>query len=305
VQRYQAVSAQAAAFLRDVVTTLGTSAWSHAAPDRQGNRGQLISTIEHTMRCALTRKNEIIDLHSGMKYLELSELSMSRKELPFGLGLPQSSTNGAPHSSRVRVAIAVGCVLVSAAAGCSSRSPFWSTPSAPASTSAVAPLPATSAVQPESIPGIGATRAIWDAWHTRNAANNDGSAYGDDPSLPSYLTDNGAVYSDVDQALDTGRIQFYNLNMHTVEPNEVLLRVRQELPSDATVAWDLTLDQCYRVAFNSPTLQAAGDYMAGVQLQYIQEDGTRAPSTDRFNLASFWLDRAGSPPNPEIGCDKR
>jgi hypothetical protein len=29
-------------------------------------------------------------------------------------------------------------------------------------------------------------------------------------------------------------------------------------PSDATVAWDLKLDQCYHVAFNSATLEAAG-----------------------------------------------
>jgi hypothetical protein len=200
-----------------------------------------------------------------------------------------------------RVAIAVGCVLVSAAAGCSSRSP-GSTPSTPASTSAVAPLPATSAVQDESVPGIGATRAAWDDSHTPNAADNNGSVYGDDPSLPEYLTPGGAVYSYVNDQ-GTGRIQSYNLNMHTVDRFEVLPRVRHELPSDATVAWDLTFDHCYRVAFNSPTLQAAGHYMAKVQLQYIQEDGTTATSPDRFNVASLWLDEAGSPPNPEDGCD--
>jgi hypothetical protein len=201
----------------------------------------------------------------------------------------------------VRVTIAAGCVLVSAAAGCSSRSP-GSTPNTPASRSAVAPLAATSAVQDESIRGIGATRAAWDASHTPNAANNDGSAYGDDPSLPEYLTSGGAVYSDVDEDLGTGRIQGYNLKMHTVDPREVLSRVQQELPSDATVAWDLTFDQCYRVAFNSPTLEAAGHYMADVQLAYIQEDGTKATDPDRYNVAGFWLDGAGSPPNPEIGC---
>jgi hypothetical protein len=198
--------------------------------------------------------------------------------------------------------MAAGCVLVSAAAGCSSRSP-GSTPSTPASTSAVAPLPATSAVQDESIPGIGATRAAWDASHTPNAANNNGSAYGDDPSLPSYLAPNDAVYSDVGEDLGAGRIQFYTLNMHAVDPLEALRRIRQELPSDARVAWDLTLDQCYRVAFNSPTLQATGNSMADVQLEYIQEDGTTETRPDQFNVASFWLDEAGSPPpNPEKGC---
>ena len=200
----------------------------------------------------------------------------------------------------VRVAIAVGCVLVSAAAGCSPRS-VGSTSSTPASTSAVAPLPATSAVQDESIPGIGATRAAWDDSHTPNAANNNGSVYGDDPSLPEYLTPSGAVYSEVsDQG--TGRIQVYSLSMHTVDRFEVLRRVRQELPSDATVAWDRMADHCYRAAFDSPTLDAAGHYMADVLFEYIQEDGTKAASPDRFNHAVFWLDGAGSPPDPESRC---
>ena len=59
-------------------------------------------------------------------------------------------------------------------------------PSTPASTSAVAPLPATSAVQDESIPGIGATRANWDAWHTPNGADNNGSVYGEDAWYQQY-----------------------------------------------------------------------------------------------------------------------
>jgi hypothetical protein len=113
--------------------------------------------------------------------------------------------------------------------------------------------------QDKSIPGIGATRANWDDSHTPNAAVPNG--YGDDRSLPDYLTPSGAVYSYVDDQ-GTGSIQSYNLNMHTVDRFEVLPRVWHELPSDATVAWDLTFDHCYRVAFNSPTLQAAGHYMA-------------------------------------------
>jgi hypothetical protein len=198
----------------------------------------------------------------------------------------------------VRVAIAVGCVLVSAAAGCSSRSP-GSTSSTPASTSAVAPLPATSAALEESIHGIGATRAAWDDSHTPNGAGTSG--YGHDPSLPEYVAPSGAVYNYVDDQ-GTGRIQAYDLNMHTVDRSEVLRRVQQELPSDATFAWDLLLNQCYRVAFNSPTLQAVGHYMANVQLEYIQEDGTKATSPDKFNQASFWLDKAGTPPDPEGHC---
>src|SRR3984885_934777 len=194
----------------------------------------------------------------------------------------------------MRVVVAIGCVLVSTAAGCSARSAG----SAPASTSAAASLPATSAIHGELIPGIGATRANWDALHTLNAANDNGADYGDDPSLPSYVTNNGAVYRDVDDR-GTGRIQVYTLAMHTVDAQEVLRQLRQELPSDATVAWDLTRDQCYRVAFNSPPLQAAGHVMAEAELQYIQQDGTAATSPDKFNIASIWLDEAGSPHDPE------
>jgi hypothetical protein len=197
----------------------------------------------------------------------------------------------------MRVVVAIGCVLVSTAAGCSARSAG----SAPASTSAAASLPATSAIHGELIPGIGAARANWDALHTLNAANDNGADYGDDPSLPSYVTNNGAVYRDVDDR-GTGRIQVYTLAMHTVDAQEVLRQLRQELPSDATVAWDLTRDQCYRVAFNSPTLQAAAHVMAEAELQYIQPDGTPATSPDKFNIASIWLDDAGSPPDSEKGC---
>jgi hypothetical protein len=197
----------------------------------------------------------------------------------------------------MRVAVAIGCVLVSTVAGCSARSAG----SAPASTSAAASLPATSAIHGELIPGIGATRASWDDSHTLNAANNNGTDYGDDPSLPSSVTSNGAVYRDVDDR-GTGRIQGYTLAMHTVDAQQVLRQLRQELPSDATVAWDLTRDRCYRVAFNSPTLQAAAHVMAEAELQYIQQDGTPATSPDRFNIASIWLDDAGSPPDSDKGC---
>ncbi len=201
----------------------------------------------------------------------------------------------------VRVAVAAGCVLVSAATGCSSRT--WSSTSrTPASASAVAPLRATSAARNQSIPGIGATRAAWDASHPPNTANNDGSVYDNDLSLPSYLTPDGAVYSYVDDQ-GTGRIQSYNLNMRASDLHEILSRIRyEELPSDATVAWDQTLNRCYRVAFNSATLDAAGHYMAAVQLEYVQEDQTYATSPDKFNVASLWLEEAGSPPNPEAGC---
>jgi hypothetical protein len=93
------------------------------------------------------------------------------------------------------------------------------------------------------------------------------------------LSSTGAVYIGVS---GDERIQAYALNMHAVDRDEALARARQELPSDATVAWDLELDRCYRVAFNSPTLEAI-HRMAVVQLQELQEGGTLAPNPHRFN----------------------
>src|SRR6516164_4917127 len=220
-------------------------------------------------------------------------------------GRRETHRTARPHLPVVRVVMAVGGVLIRAAAG-SSSSP-QSAPSTSASASAAAPLPETSAVAPpqeasavqdESIPGIGATRAAWNDAHTPNAANGNGSVYGLDRSLPRYLSDTGAVYTDVDDH-GTGRILTYTLNMHTVEGAEVLRRVVQELPSDAKVAWDLMLGQCYQVAFNSATLEAVGQYTPEVRLEYIQEDGTKARIPDRFNVAQFWIEGAGAQPNPD------
>ncbi len=197
----------------------------------------------------------------------------------------------------MRAAIAVGCVFIGAVAGCSPRPPT----SAPASASAAALLRAASTVQGELIPGIGATRANWDASHTANPASNNGADYGDDPSLASYLTENGAVYRDVDYG-GTDRVHGYSIAMHTIDAQQALRQLRQELPADATVAWDLTNDKCYRVAFNSVSLQVAGNFMAEAQLQYIQPDGTPAAGPDKFNQASIWLQDVGAPPDPEKGC---
>jgi hypothetical protein len=195
-----------------------------------------------------------------------------------------------------RVVAAAACILVSTAAGCSSQSPGKSL----SDTSATPSAPVTT-IRGEVIPGIGATRASWDASHAPNAASNNGADYGDDRSLPSYLTDDGAVYRDVDDQ-GTGTIHAYTLIMHTIDAQQALRQLRQELPADARIAWHLTRDQCYRVAFNSPSLQAAGPVMAEAQLEYIQEDGSKATSPDKFNIASIWLDDAGTPPDLDKGC---
>ena len=162
----------------------------------------------------------------------------------------------------------------------------------------------TSAAKDRAIPGIGATRADWDATHTANTAFNNEMVYGEDPGLPSYLSANGAVYIEVFD-LGTGRIQTYNLNMQAASRHQALARVRQELPSDAKVAWNLRLNHCSRVAFVSPTLEAAGHYMAEVQLEFLKADATTAVNPHRFNQARFQLDAAGSPPNPQINCAHR
>jgi hypothetical protein len=196
------------------------------------------------------------------------------------------------------VAIAVGCVSVTVATGCSAVITGTAAPRASAG------VPITSAIKRSSIPGIGATRADWNASHTPNSAFNNGKVYGDNPSLPSFLAANGAVYIKVFD-LGTDRIQSYTLNMHEAGRHQALERLQQELPADAKVAWELTFDHCYRVAFDSATLQAAGHYMAEVQLDNLREDGTTATNPETFNEAAFQLDAAGSPPNSQIDCRNR
>jgi hypothetical protein len=202
-----------------------------------------------------------------------------------------------------RVVIAVGCVSVVAAAGCSSGSAVSAHGT---SASASATTPATAVVNAPPISGIGATRTDWEASHTRNEAvgpnsEKDGGAYGVDPSLAPYLAPGGAVYVSVSD-LGTERIQIYVLNLHTSDRDRALARVRQELPSDATPAWDLTLNECFRATFNSATLRSAGPYMAEVQLDDVKEDGTSSPNPRRFNRALFTLYTAGTPPNPDTEC---
>lgn len=196
----------------------------------------------------------------------------------------------------MRVGIAIGCILIGAVAGCSSHS----LGSAPVNTSSAA-VRAASTIRSELITGIGATRANWDGSHALNPASDSGADYGNDPGLASYLTENGAVYRDVDNA-GTDRVHSYTLAMHTFDAQQALRQLRQELPPDATVAWDVSLDRCYRVAFKSASLEAAGGFMAEAQLQYIQQDGTPATSPDRFDLASIWLEDVGSPPDADKGC---
>jgi hypothetical protein len=210
---------------------------------------------------------------------------------------PRGCRRGAAALKTWRVVIAVGCVSIGAA-GCSSGLPG----STAASATPVAPT--TSAVKDPLIPGIGATRADWDASHTPNPAFNKGMVYGENPGLPTYLAAHGAIYIEVFD-LGTGRIQSYNLNMRAAGRHQALARVRQELPSDAKVAWDLRLNHCYRVAFASATLEAAGHYMAEVQLDFLKADATTAMSPHSFNRGSFQLDVAGSPPNPVINCGHR
>jgi hypothetical protein len=207
------------------------------------------------------------------------------------------SSSRAPY---VIAAVVVVSLMVSAiSVGCSSGSSGTS----PALTSTVAQGWAPSAtVKDPSIPGIGATRDDWNASHVPNPGFNNGAVYGYDPSLPDYLSANHSVYWGVSDNSDGGmipptgnRIQAYMLNIHPVDRDEALARVRQELPSDATVGSDLTQDKCYLVAFESPTLKAATqDKGAVVELLEVQEGGTYAPSPQRFNQVHISLSYDGS-----------
>jgi hypothetical protein len=195
--------------------------------------------------------------------------------------------------------MAVGCMLVSAAAGCSSGSPVR--------------------VDDPSIPGTGATRHDWDASHTPNPDSDKfdkGAVYGYDPSLPSYLSGNEhAVYIAVfdHDTNGTKRIDHYILNMPEADMDGAMARVRMELPSDATFVRDVRLDRCYRVVFSSATSKAAMhgqdnvtelSDMVEVQLDELGEGGRGKPTLNpyRFNQAWFQLGAHPAEFEPAIDC---
>lgn len=170
----------------------------------------------------------------------------------------------------------------------------------PPSTPSVAEAPPPVAKKPASkITGIGADPSVWDSTHNENPYFDNGQVYGDDPTLPSYLSNHGAVYFGVQK---TGWVSSYGLNMATATEDDAITRIRQELPADATELWRVPLDKCHRMAFNSPTVDDdLGPTVIIVQLEDVQEDGSSAHDPQVFNQALF--DTSGTPqPNPEIGC---
>ena len=103
-----------------------------------------------------------------------------------------------------RVAVAVGCVLVGTAAGCSSHS----AEKLPSSTPVAASAPVTT-IRGELIPGIGATRAGWDAAHTLNPANNNGAEYGDGVAGVERQTGGGDAGGDDGVAHNLASLDFF------------------------------------------------------------------------------------------------
>ncbi len=163
-------------------------------------------------------------------------------------------------------------------------------------------MPTARSVKDPSIPGLGATREDWDASHTPTPGLNPEGAFGSDPTLPTYVANKGAVYAAVtdEQIYGLSRITGYTLHMHSVDRQEALARARQELPADSSMVWELKLDQCYRVGFESPELAKFGR-MAMVQLQEFQPGGLTTDSS-RYNEADFEAFAAGSHSDPSIGC---
>ena len=175
-----------------------------------------------------------------------------------------------------RTQIAVGVVAVTSLLTISCQKDSSPTAGDTVQTSA-APTSASPAVlRDPSIPGIGATRADWDASHRPTPSFDNGMVYGYDPSLPRSLADQGQVYFAVQDAeTKTGRrITHYFLNIKASDRADAIERVKQELPSYAAEASHLNLDSCYRVQFKSPTLEAAQPgNMVEVQIQFMQDDG--------------------------------
>ncbi|AFA72317.1 hypothetical protein GPOL_c12620 [Gordonia polyisoprenivorans VH2] len=150
--------------------------------------------------------------------------------------------------------------------------------------------------------GLGSTTEQWDAAHQENSFFNNGQVYGDDPSLPDYLANHGAVYFGVQFIGDT--VYGYSLNMHTLDKTAAIARAQQELPDDAVQTWEIPLSGCVRVAFTSQKLkEALGSPTVNVDLADIQSDGSSHPSPTEFNQEQFASGGlASATPNPDFGC---
>jgi hypothetical protein len=97
------------------------------------------------------------------------------------------------------------------------------------------------------------------------------------------------------------RIDTFTLNLHLPDRDVALARVRQELPADATVAWDQELGQCYLAEFTGPTLETVAHAKVKVEL-LKRESGTLAPHPREFNQAVVDLVPVDLPPSPGLGC---
>ena len=132
----------------------------------------------------------------------------------------------------------------------------------PASTSAAAPRLAASAIQEQSIPGVGATRANWDASHAPNPANDNGSDFGHDSSLPSYLTPNGAVYRYGERSRDWKDPVLRPEHACSRWSSGCFGSCRQELPSDSTVGMGSTVRPVLSPGFQQPDPAGRRQFMA-------------------------------------------
>ena len=151
-----------------------------------------------------------------------------------------------------------------------------------------------------ALTGIGATTAQWDASHTPNPFFDNGRVYANDPTLPSYLANHGAVYIAVQRAGD--RIVSYDLNTEPAALANAIERVRRELPPDATLVWTQPLDTCYRVNFESPTLTSIFHASETIELVDIGRDGANVADPGVFNQAEFMMPGLISTPDPSFGC---
>ncbi|MCM3886136.1 hypothetical protein [Frankia sp. R82] len=147
------------------------------------------------------------------------------------------------------------------------------TPSATAASSA-----ATAATTAEHLPGIGATKADWNASHVMDTHGTTvpGCCFNPIPSLSKTAGENVDAYYTVNYA--GNRVISYSMRFVPISIDTANARVLAELPGDARTAWTRTLGTCRQSEFVSPTLARllgpapVGDTTGGVFVEFDSDE---------------------------------
>lgn len=182
-------------------------------------------------------------------------------------------------------------------AGCSGSGPS-SSRSATEPSTATAPTNAPT----DSLTGLGATDAVWNAHHVPDGKFAAGSVYDPDPAVERPM--NPDDFFDVMH--DHARVVALSM---AFPPSTTINEAKQAafhlFPSDAEVAWFMVKDSCAQMAVKSAALTAAVPSMSnGVLISFdtLQSDGNGTYEQDGVNEAIVMTAGDISTPTAAPGC---